>query len=398
MLMKSVPFEMSSFQQKVFFFPEHAPVRNATWPDFYFFGTITSEEADDTNKRTLDGLLISEYFFRKVDSLQLMPAAVNITARIESNGPATVGTKFDNSRVLPAKLPLFDAVMVDQTSFYAVTDETASYNMGLSWTSNVDWCAIPDESAYADVAPFGITPRQLVNYLSTAQSSQEVMLQNELTMAKEDIFGFRITNNVELMYNDLLEKYCSGDVYCASTVGLCFREESKLLLCDADGRATEEVFVPDSQQLVTNTTLAGTSFYLTPRKDNMCYFAANVMTRMDGQKSNLLDTYNSKKLFVVEPGDPPVFFEPPPEKIVLSAGWKLVTPLSDFVDPEGNKVSVKVNLRNATEFMRYDEKLKALVIEEGATGGGKYNGKYTITVSLAEVVLGAQMPSVDQDI
>lgn len=276
-----------------------------------------------------------------------------------------------------------------------MTVET-DYNLGLDWTANTEWCAIPDTLDYSTVSPFGITPKQMVNYLTSSESSKANMFENELTMAKENIFGFRVHNNIELMFNDLLEKYCKGDLFCASTVGLCFREKSEIFLCDEEDRATSEVFVPT--EVVTNTTLVGTSFFLQQREGDMCYFAANVMTRLDGVTSNLHDTFNAKKIFVVDPGEPPKFTSSPPEKITLSAGRELETPIADFFDPEGNEVYVKVNLRNATSFMVYDSKKKALIIKKGATVAGDHDGNYTITVSLTEVVKGAQMPPVSQDI
>lgn len=69
---QSIPIAMNSILQKVFFFPEHHRAKNPIWPDFYLYGTTTTEDSQsDDTKRTLDGLLISEFFYRKVDSLQL---------------------------------------------------------------------------------------------------------------------------------------------------------------------------------------------------------------------------------------------------------------------------------------------------------------------------------------
>lgn len=67
--------------QKVFFFPGHHQAQNPTWPDFYFFGTTTLEASESDKKRTLDGLLISEFFYRKVESLKLMQAEFNVTEK-----------------------------------------------------------------------------------------------------------------------------------------------------------------------------------------------------------------------------------------------------------------------------------------------------------------------------
>lgn len=152
------------------------------------------------------------------------------------------------------------------------------------------------------------------------------------------------------------------------------------------------------EDIVTDTSLAGTSFFLQPREDDKCYFAANVMTRLDGESSKVHDTYNAKKIFVVDTRVPAKFSSSPPEKIILSAGWELVVFISDYYDPEGNDVYLKVNLRNATSFMLYDAAREALVIEEGATDPTVHVGNYTITVSLTEVVKGAQMEPVNQDI
>jgi hypothetical protein len=48
-----------------------------------------------------------------------------------------------------------------------------------------------------------------------------------------------------------------------------------------------------------------------PRANNACYFASNVMTRLDEKDSTLLDTFNAKKIFVVEAGNPPQLMESP---------------------------------------------------------------------------------------
>jgi len=73
--------------------------------------------------------------------------------------------------------------------------------------------------------------------------------------------------------------------------------------------ATSEVWLPSADKIISDNSLEGSAFFMWPRVNDTCYFAANVMTRLDEKRSTLFDTYNSKKVFVVEAGNPPQLIE-----------------------------------------------------------------------------------------
>ena len=84
-IIKSMPMDFNPTIRKVVFFPEHHLNVHPEWPDFYFIVTGTRAatpielETSGEDQRTSDGLLISEFFFRKVDRFELMEAPRDIS-------------------------------------------------------------------------------------------------------------------------------------------------------------------------------------------------------------------------------------------------------------------------------------------------------------------------------
>ena len=130
---------------------------------------------------------------------------------------------------------------------------------------------------------------------------------------------------------------------CSAIFTLCFREESDIFLCDEKGEASEEVYVPREDLMVKELDLIGTAFYMESR--SMCYISTIAFFRLDGKRQLMIDPFASKRIHVIDPGEPPYLLEAPPSDFFVNAGSGIVIPFSDHVDPEGQTVFFNIKLR-----------------------------------------------------
>ena len=113
---------------------------------------------------------------------------------------------------------------------------------------------------------------------------------------------------------------------------------------------TADAFVPTQEELVTDYPLAGLAFYMQPRPNDMCYVAANVFDRLDGESAPLYDPLVAKRIVAIDPGEPPYFTMDLPLDYYMVAGEEFKIRLSPFEDPEGNSVIFRPVLRKAALF------------------------------------------------
>ena len=188
-----------------------------------------------------------------------------------------------------------------------LVDQKDTTKYGLGWVDSVSACNIGGELDYSVVPFYGISARQVVTYLDSSLSSKENMLNNEVALANAIDGSFRIFNNIEKLVFDTLDQQCKGDLSCSAYFSLCFTESSDIFLCDEEDKASDEIFVPQPEDLVNEYDLVGLAFKLKPRRNNMCYLATSTLERIDGERSLYLDEKNSKMIKVKDPGEPPYF-------------------------------------------------------------------------------------------
>ena len=86
----------------------------------------------------------------------------------------------------------------------------------------------------------------------------------------------------------------------------------------------------------------------------MCYISTVILRRLDEYQALFLDPVMSKKIFALNPGEPPYLVDVPPANFYLDAGKYLEIPFSGFVDPEENTIFFKIKLRRASRFAIFD--------------------------------------------
>ena len=78
---------------------------------------------------------------------------------------------------------------------------------------------------------------------------------------------------------------------------------SKIYDCDAS-----EEFIPSPAQIVDDQSLFGTTLKL---DIDQCYLAVTQLSRVDGRKQLFIDSQNTKRIYVMNTGEPPYFLEQP---------------------------------------------------------------------------------------
>ena len=124
----------------------------------------------------------------------------------------------------------------------------------------------------------------------------------------------------------------------------------------------------------------------------MCYISTPILKRCDENQSMNLDPAVSKRIYALNPGEPPALLDTPPSHFYLDAGKYLEIPFSDFADPEENTTFFKIKLRRASKFAIFDYDQNKIIIEKGMTSLDHDAGEYPITAELVEYVKGIQMP------
>ena len=115
------------------------------------------------------------------------------------------------------------------------------------------------------------------------------MMKNELALINTVDGSFRIFNNIEKLVLDSIDYRCNGDISCGAYFSLCFTESSDIFLCDDKDKASDEIFMPEPEDLVEDYDLVGLAFKMKPRENNMCYLATSSLERIDGERSLYLD-------------------------------------------------------------------------------------------------------------
>ena len=91
-----------------------------------------------------------------------------------------------------------------------------------------------------------------------------------------------------------------------------------------------------------------------PRENDMCYISTVVLNRLDGKQGLNLDPGVSKRIFALDPGEPPYLLDVPPATFYMTAGKYFEIPFSPIADNEDNIVFFKIKLRRAAKFATYD--------------------------------------------
>ena len=91
-----------------------------------------------------------------------------------------------------------------------------------------------------------------------------------------------------------------------------------------------------------------------PRENDICYLSTPILKRLDENQALYLDPAVSKKIFALNPGEPPALLDTPHATFYLDAGKALEIPFSEFVDPEENTTFFKIKLRRASKFAIFD--------------------------------------------
>ena len=106
----------------------------------------------------------------------------------------------------------------------------------------------------------------------------------------------------------------------------------------------------------------------------------------------MIDQYASKRIYVIDPGEPPYLLEVPPQNFFVNAGSGLEIPFSNYVDPEGQYVYFKIKLRQAHKFATFYNDEKVIRIEKRTTTFDEHGGVYPITVELVEFIDNNYLP------
>ena len=120
----------------------------------------------------------------------------------------------------------------------------------------------------------------------------------------------------------------------------------------------------------------------------MCYISTPILKRCDENQSMNLDPAVSKRIYALNPGEPPALLDTPPSNFYLDAGKYLEIPFSGFADPEENTTFFKIKLRRASKFAIFDYDQNKIIIEKGMTSLDHDAGEYPITAELVEYVKG----------
>ena len=92
---------------------------------------------------------------------------------------------------------------------------------------------------------FGLTIKQIVNYIPIKDSTRENERENALALIENgQTDAFLVKNNNNRLMNTLFDLNCAKDTLCQAYVGLCFSESSQFLLCDENNQVTTEAFAP----------------------------------------------------------------------------------------------------------------------------------------------------------
>ena len=106
---RSLLLDFNPAAMRIATFPAHHLANNPTWPDFWIFATTTKFKTQTEARlageewRVKDGLLISEFFFRKIDKLELMTTTTDIKDKFSAVGPPVEGIIYSDSRVIPVE-------------------------------------------------------------------------------------------------------------------------------------------------------------------------------------------------------------------------------------------------------------------------------------------------------
>ena len=141
-----------------------------------------------------DGLLLSEYYLRKLDPEQDMDLMVkgdeeDLVEYFRLSGKLVEDVTYTDSRVLPlnsqrvsgsSRTTLFDATMrLDDHRFEMQVKDPFSF--GNIWASNTEECALVDID-YSQLPSFGITESKLINYMDVIKSTKTNMYDNEMVL------------------------------------------------------------------------------------------------------------------------------------------------------------------------------------------------------------------------
>ena len=94
--------------------------------------------------RVQDGLMISEFFFKKLDVLKLMQEPIDKLEQFAKEGGLVEDKTYTDSRILPADSTIYDAVMQKSTDDYVLTEQSKTV-FGNAWVERLEVCALPEE-------------------------------------------------------------------------------------------------------------------------------------------------------------------------------------------------------------------------------------------------------------
>lgn len=123
--------------------------------------------------------------------------------------------------------------MRDASDQYTLLEQEPNV-FGYDWVHTLSECSYPEQTYdYNSVRKFGITPDQIISYLTVEQSTQENILANAIALSELDpSTTFTINNKIDRFTDEMLETQCQGDIYCATYFNLCFTISSEILDCD----------------------------------------------------------------------------------------------------------------------------------------------------------------------
>ena len=151
-----------------------------------------------------------------------------------------------------------------------------------------------------------------MSYLDTEESTPEAMLANELVLAESDLTRpLIIYNNLDRLFEEVRQGNCDFEATCAATFVLCFLEESVIVECDSEKRATDRIWTPRRKDLVNeDLNLSGKAWHWRPNSSSVpCYIASIKVQRIDGTQDLLQNPFVTKRIFVKNTGEPPFITE-----------------------------------------------------------------------------------------